>query len=67
MGFAVLQYPLNNSTPVRMRGENVHLALEGFDDELNVLSWDPLNSFLHNVIAILILNTLQNIDLQLFD
>jgi hypothetical protein len=67
MGFAVFQNSLNNSTAVGVRGENVHLSFEGFDDELNVLSWDTLNGFLHNVIAILIFNTLQNIDLQLFN
>ncbi len=49
-----------------MCSENVHLASEGFDDELNVLTRDTLNGFLHNVIPILIFNTLQNIDLQLF-
>jgi hypothetical protein len=49
-----------------MRGKNVHLALEGFDDELNVLSRHTLNGFLHYVIAVLIFDALQDIDLQLF-
>ncbi len=66
MRFAVFQNPLDNSTAVRMRGKNVHLALEGFDDELNVLSRHTLNGFLHHVIAVLIFDALQDIDLQLF-
>jgi len=67
MRLAVLQDPLNDSTTIRMGGENVDLSSESFDDELNVLSWHTFDSFLHDVVAVLVLDTLQNIDLQLLD
>jgi hypothetical protein len=35
--FTILQYPLDNPTAVRMCRQNVYLALEGFDDELDML------------------------------
>jgi hypothetical protein len=50
-----------------MGGENVDLSSESFDDELNVLSWHTFDSFLHDVVAVLVLDTLQNINLQLLD
>lgn len=67
MRLAVLQDPLNDSTTIRMGGENVDLSSESFDDELNVLSWHTFDSFLHDVVAVLVLDTLQNINLQLLD
>jgi hypothetical protein len=50
-----------------MSGQNMHLASEGFDDKLNVLSWDTLNGFLDNMVAILVLHTFQNIGLKLIN
>ena len=67
MRLAVLQDSLNDSTTIRMGGENVDLSSESFDDELNVLSWHTFDSFLHDVVAVLVLDTFQNIDLQLLD
>ncbi len=67
MRLAVLQDSLDDPTSVRVGGENVDLTFESFDDELNVLSWHTFDSFLHNVIAVLVLDTLQNINLQLLD
>jgi hypothetical protein len=67
MRFAVFQYPLNDTATVWMSGQNMHLASEGFDDKLNVLSWNTLDGFLDNVIAILVLHTLQDVSLKLID
>lgn len=67
MRLAVLQDSLNDPTTIRMGGENVDLSSESFDDELNVLSWHTFDSFLHDVVAVLVLDTLQNINLQLLD
>ena len=50
-----------------MCGENVDLASESLDDELNVFSWDAFDGFLHDMIAILVLYTFQNINLQLLN
>ena len=67
MRLAVLQDSLNDSTTIRMGCENVDLSSESFDDELNVLSWHTFDSLLHDVVAVLVLDTFQNIDLQLLD
>lgn len=48
-----------------MGSENVDLTSESFDDELNVLSWNSLDGFLHNMVAILILDTLEDVSLKL--
>lgn len=50
-----------------MGSKDVDLAPEGIDHELNVLSWHTLDSLLHNVISILVLDTLKNIGLELFN
>jgi hypothetical protein len=65
LGFAVLQNPLNDSAPIWMSGQNVDLATESFDDELDMLCWNPLDGFLNDVIAILILNAFEDIGLEL--
>jgi hypothetical protein len=43
------------------------LALEGFEDELNVLGRDTFDGFLDHMVAILVLDTLQNLWLKLAD
>jgi hypothetical protein len=65
LGLAVLQNPLNDSASIRVGSENVDLTSESFDDELNVLSWNSLDGFLHNMVAILILDTLEDVSLKL--
>jgi hypothetical protein len=65
--FAVLQDPLNNPAAVRMSSKDVDLAPEGIDDELYVFSRYTLDSLLNNMVSILILDTLENISLQLFN
>lgn len=66
-GFAILQYPLYDSATIGMRGENVHLAPESFDDELDVLRWYSFDGFLHDVISVLIFDTLEDIGLEFCD
>jgi hypothetical protein len=67
VGFAVLQYSLNDSASIWMSGQDVDLASESFNDELDMLGWDSLNGLLHNMISVLIFDTLQNVGLQFFD
>jgi hypothetical protein len=42
----------------------MHLTSESFDDELNMLSRYTLNGLLYDVIAVLIFDTFENIDLE---
>ena len=67
MRFAIFQYPLDDSAAVRMSGENMNLTSESFDDKLNMLSGDTLDGFLHNMVAILIFDTFENIGLKFID
>lgn len=62
---AVLQDPLDHPATIRVGGQDVDLASEGINDELYVLGGDPLNGFLDNVIAVLILDALEDVCLQL--
>ena len=39
------------------------LTSEGFNDELDVIGWDSLDSFLNNMIAVLVFDTLEDIGL----
>jgi hypothetical protein len=48
-----------------MSGKNVDLATESFDDELDMLCWNPLDGFLNDVITILIFNAFEDIGLEL--
>ena len=50
-----------------MGRKTLDLLMEGIDDELNVAGWDPLDRFLNDMIAILVLDASQHIILQLFD
>jgi hypothetical protein len=61
MRFAILQNSLNYSAAVRVNRECVYLPLEGFDDESDVLGWDALDGLLDNMVAILVLDALENI------
>lgn len=67
MRFAVFQYPLDNPAAIRMSGEDMDLTSECLDDELDMFSWDSLNGFLNNVVAILVFDAFQNICLKLID
>jgi hypothetical protein len=48
-------------------GKDVDLAPEGFDDELNVFSRNTLDGLLNYMIAILVLDALENVGLELFN
>lgn len=61
----VFQNPLNDSATVWMSCQGMYLTPECFNDELYVFGWDTLNGLLYNVIAILILDALENIGVQL--
>ena len=50
-----------------MCSKNVDLPSECFDDELNVLGWNSLDGFLDDMVAVLILDTLEDIRLKLPD
>lgn len=67
MRFAVFQYSLNDSAAIWMGGQNMNLSSESFDDELNMLGWNSLNGLLHYVIAVLVLDTLENVGLKFLD
>lgn len=67
MRFAIFQYPLNNSAAIRMSGENVNLTSKGLDDKLDMLSGNTLDGFLHNMVAILVFDTFENIGLKFID
>ena len=41
-----------------------HIALEGIDDELEVLGVDTLNAFLYNMVPVLVFHALQDVALQ---
>ena len=62
---ALLETTLNDATTVRVRAENQHLSLERVEDKAECLLWAALNSLLDDVVAICILDTLQDLVLQL--
>lgn len=41
-----------------------HIALEGIDDELEVLGVDTLNAFLYNMVPVLVFHALQDVAFQ---
>lgn len=47
-----------------MRRQTVDLASESIDNELDVLGWDSFDGFLHHMVSILILNTLEHVVLK---
>lgn len=65
--FTVLQHPLNDTASIRMCSETVDLALESIDDELDVLRRDSFDSFLDNMVAILVSHTLKNMMFKFFN
>jgi len=64
MRFAVFQYPLNDTAAIGMGSENVDLASEGLDDELNMFSRNSFDGFLDDVVSVLILDTLEDVRLE---
>ena len=64
---AVFQHALNDTATVWMHRQSLDLAVESLDDELNVLGRNSLDGLLDHVIAILVLDTLQHVIVELFD
>jgi hypothetical protein len=60
---AMLQHTLDNTAAIRVCRKGVHLAIKSLDDELNVLSRNPLNGLLNNMVAILVLYTLKDVSI----
>ena len=50
---AMLQYPLNHSTPIGVRREFLHLPHEGVDHELELLTAQYFDALLNHMIAVL--------------
>lgn len=61
---AVLQDPLDDSTPVGMCAEGVNLSVEGVDDELESIRLDTFNALLHDVISVLVFDALQHVPFE---
>ena len=55
----VFENALDDATAVWMRGQLVHLTLEWVDNEVEMFWWDAFDYFLHDVIAVLIFDTLK--------
>lgn len=54
----VLKNSLNYATAIRVSRQLVYLALERVNNEIEMLGWDALYHFLHNMISILIFHAL---------
>lgn len=63
----VFKHALDDTAAIWVAGKGMDLALEGLEDESDVLHWDSFDSFLNDVVTVLVLDTLENIWLKLFD
>jgi hypothetical protein len=63
----VFQHTLNDTTAVWMHRKCLHLTFERLDDELNMFSWNPLDRLLHNVVSVLVFDTLQHMTIELLN
>lgn len=57
---AVLQNPLDNSAAIGMGRQLVDLTGKRVDNEIEMLWWNTLDHFLHDVVTILIFYALKN-------
>lgn len=64
---AILQHALDDPTAIGMCCKLMDLVCKGVDDERDMLGWDPLDSFLDYVVAVLVFDTLQDLIFKLFD
>lgn len=64
---AMFKHPLDHTAAVGMCRKSVDLALERVDDKLDILRRNPLDSFLDNVVTVLISHALENMVLKFFD
>lgn len=63
----VFKHSLDDTTPVRVRGEVLYLALHSSVDEGDMLSGNPLDCFLDDMISVLIFDAFEDVVLQLLD
>lgn len=63
----LLDQSLDDTASVRVSRQVVDLSTERVHDGLDILNWNTLNDPLNDVVAILILHSLEYIFLQLFD
>lgn len=61
---APLKYALEHAASVGVRGKRGDLATERVDDELH-LCGENLDALLHNVVAVLVAHTLDNVAIKL--
>ena len=62
--FAVLEHTLYDTTAIGVSSQALDLSGKGMDDKLDVLCWYPLDGLLNDMVAVLVLDTLQDLVLQ---
>lgn len=65
--WTMFQHALNDTAAIRMRGQMLHLATKGIYDEGNMISGDPLDCFLNDMIPVLIFDTFEDAIFQFLD
>jgi len=60
----VFEHTLDDTAPIGMSRQSMNLAMESFDDELDMFCWYSLNSFLNHMVAILVFHTLEDMTVQ---
>lgn len=60
----MFEHALYDTATVRMSSQTLNLSSKGVDDELDVLCRYTLDSFLNDVITVLIFDALENLMLQ---
>ena len=64
---AVLQDALYHPAPIRMRRQREHLTVERVHDVLQCHRVHTFDALLHDMVAVLILHTLEDVSVQLLD
>ena len=62
--FAVFEHTLDDTAAIRMSSQALDLSSKGVDDELDVLGGYTFDSFLNDMISILIFDALEDLVLQ---
>lgn len=61
---AVFEHALDDTASIGMSRQSVDLAMESFDDELDMFCWYSLNSFLNHMVAVLVFHALEYMTVQ---
>lgn len=64
---AVFEHALDYAAAVGVGRERVDVALEGFDDELDVFARDALDCFLDDVVAVLVFDAFEDVAVEFLD